>query len=314
MDLAWPDFLRPGDAIAVISTARKVTPLELEPFFAAIKARGYVPVQGPHLYAQHHQWAGTDAERLSDLQWAMNDPTIKAIWCARGGYGSSRLLDAVDWSPLIAAPKWIIGFSDVTAIHAALYRRGIASIHGPMGLSFIPAAGVSRASLDSAFNILSGELPQYEFTHRAPTALQHGLARGRLIGGNLSLLVHLLGTPDALPLDGNLLVLEDLDEYRYHIDRMLVQLRRTGAFERISGLVVGSFTHLKDKPENPFGSDALDMIAQHTAAYSCVVATGFPFGHGAENHAFVHGALAELEVTPSGVRLSTLGASAVAIA
>jgi muramoyltetrapeptide carboxypeptidase len=313
MDVIWADFLQPGDAIAVISTARRVTPVELEPFFAMVRARGYLPVTGPHLYAQHHQWAGTDAERLSDLQWAISNPEIKAIWCARGGYGSSRLLEAVDWRPLLAAPKWVIGFSDITAIHAALFRRGIASLHAPMGLSYQPAAGVSAASLSSAFDLLSGTLPHCEFSPSVSAALSAGRVCGRLVGGNLSLVVHLLGTPDALPFDGNLLVLEDLDEYRYHIDRMLVQLRRAGAFERIAGLVVGSFSDLKDKPDNPFGSDALEMIAHHTAPYSCVVGTGFSFGHGAENHAFVHGALAELDVTPSRVSLGTLGPSAVAI-
>jgi muramoyltetrapeptide carboxypeptidase len=310
MDVIWPDFLRPGDAIAVISTARKVTSDDLEPFFAAVRARGYQPVPGPNLYAQHHQWAGTDAERLSDLQWAISDPEIKAVWCTRGGYGSSRLLDAVDWRPLLDSPKWVLGFSDITSIHAALFRRGIASLHAPMGLSYLPAAGVSTASLDLPFDILKGRVPQYEFSPSVHTALSAGRASGRLIGGNLSLVVHLLGTPDVLPFDGNLLVLEDLDEYRYHIDRMLVQLRRAGAFERIAGLVVGTFCDLKDKPENPYGSDALDMIAHHTAPYSCVVGTSFPFGHTTENHAFVHGALAELEVTPSHVRLSTLSPSA----
>ncbi len=292
-----PPPLAPGARVALISTARRVDEADVRLMESAIRQAGYVPVRGAHLLAQHHQWAGTDAQRLSDLQWALDDADIAAVLCARGGYGTSRLLEAVDLSGIAQRPKWVVGYSDVTALLAALYRVGVASVHGPMGISWAPRFGLEAASLASVWQALAGAAPSLDVNVSKPTGLRAGVAEGPLVGGNLSLVVHLIGSRDALPLEGSLLVIEDLDEYSYHIDRMLLQLRRAGAFERIAGLVVGQFLDLKEKPESPFGGDVADMIAHHTAPYACPVALGLPIGHGAQNMAWVHGARARLSVT-----------------
>lgn len=301
--IQYPSALSPGDTVALISTARRVSADDVAVMTEAVTAQGYRVSHGPHLLASHHQWAGTDAQRLSDLQWALDHPSARAVLCARGGYGTARLLDAVDLRGIAAEPKWLVGFSDVTALHAALLRVGVASIHGPMGISWAPRFELSAASLASVFAALQGDAPAFDHVPPSHRALRPGVAEGRLMGGNLSLVVHLIGSRDALPLDGALLVLEDLDEYTYHIDRMLLQLRRWGAFERIAGLVVGQFMDLKEKPESPFGGDVFDMIAHHTAAAGCPVGLGFGIGHGRDNQAWVHGAWARLTVQPDRVQL-----------
>ena len=299
-----PPALAPGDTVLMVSTARRVAPDDVAAAEAALRTAGYDVQRGPHLLAAHHQWAGTDAQRLSDLQWALDHPTARAVICARGGYGTSRLIEALDLSGIVARPKWVVGFSDVTALHAALLRAGVASLHGPMAISWAERFGLEADSLHGVLEALAGQPPEFDFAPVAAVGLRPGRAQGRLMGGNLSLVVHLLGSADALPLEGALLVLEDLDEYTYHIDRMLLQLRRAGAFARVAGLVVGDFIDLKEKPESPFGAGALEMIAEHTARWGCPVGVGFGIGHGRRNLPWVHGAWAELSVEPGRVRLS----------
>jgi muramoyltetrapeptide carboxypeptidase len=242
--------------------------------------------------------AGTDEERKQDFQSFIDDPSIQAIICARGGYGSSRFIDELDFSPLLKSPKWIVGFSDITSFHVTLAKLNIASIHGIMPALFTqPNAEIS---LESLKDVLFNGSTQIEFAYQQ--ANKCGEAAGVLVGGNLSLLVESLETTSSVSFDGKILVIEEISEYLYRIDRLLNQLRRAKKLDKLAGLVVGYFTDSLDT-QLPFGESVEEMVLHHTQHTSYPIAFGFPSGHEQPNYAWISGASARLSVSNVGSTL-----------
>ncbi|MFT3884642.1 MAG: LD-carboxypeptidase [Flavobacteriales bacterium] len=312
MEPIIPPSLRPGDTIAIVPTARAIALEELRDGIALAESWGLRVKLGEGIGRKHFQQAGTDAERAADLQAAINDPEVKAIWCARGGYGTIRLLDRVDLQPLLHAPKWIIGFSDITVLHSALTRLGVASLHAQMpfaigGKTEECRQGLRRVLLNGEWSMVNGEcsLVSYPFAIDHSPFTRAGQCEGILIGGNLSILYSLRGTPYDIDPRGRILFLEDLDELRYHADRMVQNLKHGGWFRDLAGLVVGGMTDMRDKdPNDPFGLEVEQMIAEAVAPYDYPVCYGFPAGHITDNRALVLGQKAKLSVTLEGATLS----------
>lgn len=282
--------LQKGDTIAIISTARKVTIEEISFGIQWVKNLGFKVLLGKTIGLTHHQFAGTDIERATDLQAMIDMPEVKAIWCARGGYGTVRIIDQIDFSALLQNSKWIIGYSDITVLHSHLHNLNIETIHAPM------AFDIEKASV-KAQTALANILLKKENTITFPTAAssQKEQATGVAIGGNLSILYSLCGSKSAIETKGKILFLEDLDEYLYHIDRMLQNLDRNGVFKNLAGLVIGSMTGMHDNTV-PFGSTVKELILEITSAYNYPVIFEAPFGHISDNRAIVFGRKIELTV------------------
>lgn len=306
-----PPPLVPGDTIAIVPTARFITADELRDGIALAESWGLRVRLGAGIGRKHFQQAGTDAERAADLQAAIDDPGVKAIWCARGGYGTIRIMDHVDLKPLLHAPKWIIGFSDVTVLHNALTNLGVASLHAQMPFAIGGKTEEAREGLrrvlfgDGEWRIVNGEREAAPFTNDHSLFTRAGQCEGVLTGGNLSILYSLRGTPYDIDPRGRILFIEDLDELRYHADRMVQNLRHGGWFSELAGLIVGGMSDMRDKnPDDPFGMEVEEMIAEAVAPYDYPVCYGFPAGHIADNRPLVLGAKAKLNVTANGATLS----------
>lgn len=273
-----PRALQPGDAVALVAPARYASPELIEAAAAQVTAAGFRPVIPPGLEARQHQFGGSDLHRAQLLNDCFRDPAVRAVWALRGGYGSARLLPLLDSAAFQADPKWIIGFSDITALHAWADRLGIASLHAPMA-----STSTAQAGTPSLWPTL---------LHPSPPSSP---ASPPVVGGNLSVLYSLLGTPYFPDLQGCVLLLEDLDEYLYHIDRMLVAFRLAGVWEKIAGLAVGDFTELRDNTrafgqsvDNPFGHDVRQII-QNLTPPGLPILWDLPVGHGTINQPVVLG-------------------------
>lgn len=290
-----PPFLKSGDQIGVVSPARSIPVENLEPAIHDLESWGFKVVLGKSVYAQDFQYAGTDAQRTSDLQTMLDDPSIKAILCSRGGYGSLRIVDQLNWKAFKKNPKWLIGFSDVTTLTMAAYNLGVASIHGPMGVSWNGQTG-DEMSRNHLHKMLKGEISQYSFGVERPDLTRTGTGTGPIVGGNLSMLSQLLGTDTDFSTKGCIFFLEDLDEYLYHIDRMVVHLKRGKKFDQLAGLVIGGFTDLHDN-DNPFGKSFEEIITDALPEGGFPVCFGAPIGHQPQNYPIPHGAKATLSVS-----------------
>lgn len=298
MSLMYPPFLVSGDTVRIISTARKVSQEEVTPAIRLLESWGLKVETGKFLYSEHHQFAGTDEEREHDLQSALNDPTIKAIFCARGGYGTPRIIDSMDWSAFKRHPKWVVGFSDMTVLLNTIMNQGFVSMHAPIALFFSRKEYYS--SIETLKSFLFGEKPIFNVP--AHTQNKNGIAVGSLAGGSLSLLVNSIGTRSNFEPQGKILFLEDLDEYLYHLDRMMLQMKRAEILASISGLVIGHFSDMKDN-KIPFGKTAYEIIESHVSEYSYPICYGFPVGHEAPNMPLAVGALSKLTVDANGTLL-----------
>lgn len=299
-----PEPLTEGGEVALIAPARWMSEEDLAPAEHWIRSQGWVPVRSPNLLEVHHQWAGTDEQRASDLTWALERPSVRAIWCIRGGYGSARMVDLVDWSLLKRHPKWLVGYSDPTVLLAAAWSVGVAAVHGTMPVNVrknAPSALETLARIWRSEGSMSGDAAEVEWTV-SRDALQgaeeadgwrFGRARGPMVGGNLSVLYSLLGSNTFPDLRGCILFIEDLDEYRYHIDRMLLGLKRAGALEGVVGVVIGGMTDLHDNAV-PFGRSPGSLVLEYFPEVP--VASGFPMGHLDDNQAFVHGGVHDFSV------------------
>jgi muramoyltetrapeptide carboxypeptidase len=290
--LRRPPLLAPGARVALVSPAGPLRgPADLERAIANVQALGWEPVVGSNVLARRGYFAGSDAERFADLDRALRDPGVDGIWCARGGYGSMRLLDDIDYVAIARRPKALIGFSDITVLHAAIsVRSGIVTFHAPTARGVLSA--FSRSSLERA--VVHGDDP----CGAAPAArtVRPGIAEGRLMGGNLALLAALAGTPYFPPLDGAILVLEDIGEAVYRIDRMLQQLRLAGALTRVAGLVFGAFTDCPETSDD--GVRRLDeVIAEAADAAGVPCLAGVPVGHIEEQWTIPIGLTATLDAT-----------------
>tara|TARA_B100000767_G_scaffold93071_1_gene89464 strand:+ start:2287 stop:3186 length:900 start_codon:yes stop_codon:yes gene_type:complete len=293
-----PNYLKEGATVAIVSTARRISKKELIPAITILKKRGLKVVLGTSIGAEDHQFAGNDELRTSDFQTMLDHPEIDAIWCARGGYGTVRIIDQLDFSNFKNHPKWIIGYSDITVLHAHLHQLGIETLHAQMPL-FIETK--SDATINSIKETLFGE--KYEIIIPSEKNNINGIASGQLIGGNLSILYSLCGSPSALNTKGKILFIEDLDEYLYHIDRMLQNLLRNGYFEGLEGLIVGGMTQMHDN-DIPFGKNAAEIILDICSEYDFPIAFNFPAGHLEDNQALILGRKADLMVNKNGVILS----------
>lgn len=286
-----PPALQPGDTIGLVATARKMSEEELQPAIKTLADWGFKVKKAPHLTGSFHQFSGTDEERLADLQEFIDSPEVKAILCVRGGYGTVRLMDEVDFSPLQMQPKWIGGYSDVTVLLNQLGRLGVESLHCSMPINFKTNTPMALQSLRQA---LSGEKLSYAVN--AHPFNRKGTAQGPLTGGNLSMLYSQLGSPTSLSTAGSILFMEDLDEYLYHIDRMMYNLKRNGYLEKPAGVIVGGMGDMNDNII-PFGFSAEETIRQHLEKFSYPVCFGFPAGHLDDNRTLIFGRKATLKVS-----------------
>ncbi|MDJ0366082.1 LD-carboxypeptidase [Hymenobacter sp. H14-R3] len=294
-----PPALRPGQRVAIVAPARKISPTEVELARQTLTGWGLEVVLGESIGAASHQFAGDDNLRRRDFQRQLDDPSIRAIFCARGGYGTARLVDELDFRAFAESPKWVAGFSDVTVLNSHLLHLGYQSIHGVMPVLFGQENGeAALASLHHALFKESGTCEAFAHELNRP-----GTATGELVGGNLSLLHTLTGTGSQASFAGRILFLEDLDEYLYHIDRMLLHLHRSGQLAGLAGLAVGHFSQMRDNTV-PFGQSAYEIIDHYAQRYAFPVGYGFPVGHEADNQALVVGRAATLTVDAAGSRLS----------
>jgi muramoyltetrapeptide carboxypeptidase len=287
-----PPFLCSGDRIGVVATARKINRDSIETARRTFEDWGLVPVLSPYLFSEKHSYlAGDDEERTKALQFMLDDPTLKAIICARGGYGTTRILDSLNFTEFKKNPKWVIGFSDITALHLQLDSIGFQSVHGIMPVLF--GREESAPSVKTLHDLIFGK--PWRLQSRASSYNNPGIATGRLCGGNLSLIVDSLGTVHEPDTNGRILVIEEIEEHLYKVDRMMVQLKRSSKLQNLAGLVVGYFTDIKDS-DLPFGETYQEIIRYHTREYNFPVAFDFPTGHQNPNHAWIHGGSALLKV------------------
>ena len=293
-----PPFLVKGDTVAIVCTARKITAEELQAALGFLTDCGLVPLLGKTIGKADHQFGGTDAERAEDFQKMLDNPEVKAIWCARGGYGTVRMIDYIDFSRFIKNPKWIIGYSDPTVLHCHIHNLGVATIHGQMCLEIEKKTEATRETLKDA---LFGNMNLIEVSS-ANKLNKIGVAKGKLIGGNLSVISSLLGSASAINTTGKILFLEDLDEYLYHIDRVMMNLKRNGILDNLAGLIIGGMTDMNDNTI-PFGKTAEETIAHIVGDFHYPVCYGFPTGHGIDNRALIFGAETTLTVSENNITL-----------
>ena len=305
MPIVFPPPLQVGQRVAIVAPARKVPPADLAGALETLAGWGLEVVLGASIGAESHQFAGDDDLRRRDFQQQLDDPSIRAIFCARGGYGTARIVDGLDFERFAQSPKWVAGFSDVTVLNCHLLRRGFASLHSPVPVLFRQPGG--EAALESLRRALFG-VPDADLGAPAHPLNRPGTATGALVGGNLSLLHTLTGTGSQADFEGRILFLEDLDEYLYHIDRMLLHLHRSGQLADLAGLVVGHFSQMHDNAV-PFGHSALEIINNYAQLYNFPVGYGFAVGHEADNRALMVGRDATLTVDAAGARLVYQAAS-----
>ncbi len=296
-----PPYLKPGDTIGLVAPAGYMPFEKIQSCIDTLQDWGYSLSLGNTTHSESQNYfSGTDEERLNDLQQLLDDKNVKAIFCARGGYGLSRIIDRINFKKFRKHPKWIIGFSDVTILHAHIFSNyKIAGLHAPMAAAFNDTEGVNPYLL-SIKSSLEGNAGDYEC--KGHSLNNPGKAKGQLVGGNLALLAHLTGTGSDISTKNKILFLEDVGEYLYNIDRMLLQLKRSGKFEKLRGLVIGGFTDSKDT-ERPFGFSAYDIIHEKVKEYDFPVCYDFPVSHNKENYALKIGVEYKLNVTKETVNL-----------
>lgn len=301
-----PQRLLPGSRIALVATARKINPEEIQPAIELLQSWQLEVIVEDGLFYVDNQMAGNDTHRAAMLQRYINDDSIDAILCVRGGYGTVRIIDKIDFSPLLLHPKWIIGYSDVTALHCHVSRHcQLTTLHATMPIN-IPAdttqwntpalTSLHHTLFNGATNISANSCPLNRIGHcHAP-----------IIGGNLSVLYSISGSDSDIDTDGKILFIEDLDEYLYHIDRMMQNLKRSGKLEQLKGLIVGAMSDMHDNII-PFGHTAEEIIRNTVQEYSYPVAFHLPIGHiGLTNQALLLGVPSTLDVTETGTQLTQI--------
>jgi muramoyltetrapeptide carboxypeptidase len=288
-----PPYLKKGDKIAITCPAKKL-PKPMIDAIALLESWGLEVVLGETLNAEYHQFEGDDDLRARDIQHFLDDGGIKAIIAARGGYGTIRIIDKLDFTRFAKNPKWVIGFSDITVLHAHIWANyGIQTIHGQMPVNVVDA---SATSLETLRKSLFGEAVNHQF--EAHQLNRTGEAAGELIGGNLSLLIAINGSVSDYDYDGKILFLEDVGEYLYSVDRMMRTLKRAGKLKNLAGLILGEFTEIKDN-DIPFGQTAEEIIAEVVKEYDYPICFNFPAGHIPDNRALILGRTINLKVEPN---------------
>jgi muramoyltetrapeptide carboxypeptidase len=282
-----PPFIQPGDTIGITCPAGFISQERIDHAVDTLQRWGYNIVIGDTIGERETYLSGNDAGRTVDLQSMLDNPAIKAIIMGRGGYGTSRIIDNLDFSRFRQNPKWICGFSDITVLHGHIFRNEhIATLHSPMCSAFTPESE-NGIYIQTLKNLLEGKI-DYSIDMQASTYNRSGICTAPLVGGNLALLAHLTGSKSQLCTDGCILFIEDIGEHLYQIDRMLLGLKRSGQLSRLAGLVVGTFTDTEDT-QRPFGYNLEEIVMQKVADYHYPVAFGLPVGHGTENMPIMHG-------------------------
>ncbi|WP_143305034.1 S66 peptidase family protein [Chitinophaga vietnamensis] len=302
-----PPYLKPGDIIGITCPAGYIQRDEIAPAIRIMQSWGFVIRIGKTVGARDNSFGGTDTERAKDLQAMLDDKHIKAIMCARGGYGTARIIDQLDFSKFRHKPKWVIGFSDVTVLHCHLSRvTGIASLHSKMCNSFPDdfrqSDPVVQDTIMSIYQALTGKRTQY--TTPSDPQNRKGSASGLLTGGNLSVIQSICGTPSDIITKGKILFLEEVGEYLYNLDRMMNTLQRSGKLNHLAGLIIGGFNKIKpDDPGEEFGRTVYDIVNEKVKDFDYPVCFNFPVGHQRNNYALKCGVVHTLSVEADKVTL-----------
>ena len=298
-----PPYLEKDDTIGIICPSGFMPYQKAQTCIDTLQQWGFKVKIGKTLGNQFNYFSGTDDERLIDLQLMMDDEEVNAIFCARGGYGLSRIIDRIDFDRFKKNPKWIIGYSDITILHAHLHSQfNIASLHAPMASAF-NNGGTENGFVQSLRQAIIGN--DYSYSCSAQTLNREGEAEGELVGGNLSILAHLIGTASDVDTKNKILFLEDVGEYLYNVDRMMMQVKRSGKLEYLAGLIIGGFTEMKDTTI-PFGQNVYDLISDKVKEYNYPVCFDFPVSHSERNYALKVGLKHQLIVENEKVVLREL--------
>jgi muramoyltetrapeptide carboxypeptidase len=294
-----PQNLQPGDLIGIVCPAGAIPLERVQKCVEILTQWGYQVKLGKTVGTKSNSFSATDAERASDLQIMLDDSNIKAVLCGRGGYGVSRIIHNIDFSTFQKQPKWVIGFSDITVLHAALQKEGIASIHGPMAAAFNKGAE-GTPYIQALRTILEGEKTIYTI---APHAFNKtGTITAPAVGGNLCMMAHLIGSTNSFDTAGKLLFIEDIGEYHYNLDRLMIQMKQAGMLDKLAGLIVGGFTEMKD-PSTDFGKSANEIIQSHVASYDYPICFDFPISHAIANYPIIEGGVYTLTIQSEEVSL-----------
>ena len=288
--LIMPEYLKKGDMVGILATARKIDLATIEPGIKLLESWGLKVVIGKTIGKEQNQLAGADWQRATDFQEMLDNPTIKAIWAAKGGYGTVRIVDRINFTEFKRKPKWIIGFSDITVLHSHINNMDIGTLHAIMAIS---AKTATPEAIESFRKALFGEKLEYHIP--AHPFNKKGKAQGELVGGNLSVLYSIQGSKSAVDMKGKILFLEDLDEYLYHIDRMMMNLKRNGSLDGLKGIIIGGMTSMNDN-DIPWGKDALEIIEDVVKDLKIPIAYNFPAGHIKDNRALILGKTVTLDV------------------
>jgi len=280
--------LKPSDEILLISTARKVCHEEISHSIQILTSWGLKVTLGKNIYGEDNQFAGSDAQRIEDLQWALDHPDAKAILCTRGGYGTSRLIDYINFQSFAKCPKWLIGFSDITILHQHINSLGYPSIHGTMPILFSNPEATSTLK-EALFK------PNYQLKTKSHPFNKKGTASGEIVGGNLTLILHGLATQSEIDTNEKILFIEEVDEYLYHVDRMMLQLKRAKKLSNLKALIVGSFSKMNDN-NIPYGKNIYEIILEHTQEFHYPICFDFPSGHLEDNHSLIFGKVCSLSI------------------
>jgi muramoyltetrapeptide carboxypeptidase len=297
--IEFPPFLNPFDKVGIVPPASRISISNLSHARKVLESWGLEVILSSNCERNYFEFAGKDDERLQALQQFLDHREIKCIFCARGGYGMSRIIDQIDLNYFKKSPKWVIGFSDITILLNKLYLNKIGSIHGPMPLNF--SEDNANGSLQILKNFLfEGVYPDISF--KTIFKNKPGSAEGQLIGGNLTMLTNSIGTPTDINSTGKILFIEEVDERLYRIDRMIIQLKRTGKFDGLKGMIIGQFTKVDN--QKAFGYSLNEIVLKHTEAYNFPVCFNAPIGHIMPNHPVIVGKTILLNVEETSASFS----------
>ncbi len=295
-----PQNLQPGDIIGMVCPAGTIPAEKVQKCVETLTAWGYQVRLGKTVGSKYFTFSGTDQERAADLQEMLDDKTVKAVLCARGGYGLSRIIEQLDFTAFKQNPKWVIGFSDITVLHAALQQEGFMSIHGPMASAFNKGQE-GEPYIKAIKDILEGRKTQYKTASHVYN--KTGEISAPMIGGNLCLIAHLIGSKNSLDTKGKILFIEDIGEFHYNLDRMVLQMKNAGLFDALAGLVVGGFSDMRDDASD-IGAGAFEIIQSHIKEFNYPVCYDFPISHALQNYPIKEGAVYALAISQDGVTLS----------
>jgi muramoyltetrapeptide carboxypeptidase len=295
-----PQNLQPGDIIGLVCPAGSIPMERVEKCIEILTSWGYKVKLGVTVGTKKDCFSATDKERAADLQAMLDDASVKAVLCGRGGYGLSRIINELDFTKFNAQPKWVVGFSDITVLHAALQKQNCMSIHGPMAAAFNKGE-VGEKYIQSIRNTMEGKATHYQAA--AHVLNQLGTVQAPIIGGNLCMIAHLIGSKNALDTTGKILFIEDVSEHHYNIDRLMIQCKNAGLFKHCKGIIVGGFTEMKDTASD-FGATVDEIIAAHISNLALPICFDFPVSHGLENLAIKLGQTYTLSVQEKGVELT----------